>query len=51
MGWRDFAEMVGWALGCSVPLVLLGWLVVWLARGRSLVLSMVVLVLIPTLAT
>jgi signal transduction histidine kinase len=51
MGWRDFAAMVGWALGCSVPLVLLGWLVVWLARGRSLVVSMVVLVLIPTLAT
>jgi signal transduction histidine kinase len=51
MHWRDLAEMVGWALGCSLPLVLLGWLVIWLARTRSLTLSMVVLVLIPTLAT
>jgi signal transduction histidine kinase len=51
MGWRDFLEMVGWALGCSLPLVLLGWLVIWLARSWSLALSMVVLVLIPTLAT
>ncbi|HZA09461.1 HAMP domain-containing sensor histidine kinase [Mycobacterium sp.] len=51
MGWRDFLEMVAWALGCSVPLVLLGWLVVWLVRSRSLALSMALLVLIPTLAT
>src|ERR1700758_2645089 len=51
MHWRDLAEMVGWALGCSLPLVLLGWLVIWLARTRSWTLSMVVLVLIPTLAT
>lgn len=47
----DLAEMVGWALGCSLPLVLLGWLVIWRARTRSLTLSMVMLVLIPTLAT
>jgi signal transduction histidine kinase len=51
MHWRDLLEMVGWALGCSLPLVLLGWLVIWLARGWSLALSMVVLVLIPMLAT
>jgi signal transduction histidine kinase len=51
MHWLDLAEMVGWALGCSLPLVLLGWLVIWRARTRSLTLSMVVLVLIPTLAT
>lgn len=51
MHWGDLAEMVGWALGCSLPLVLLGWLVIWRARTRSLILSMVVLVLIPTLAT
>jgi signal transduction histidine kinase len=51
MGWRDFLEMVAWALGCSLPLVLLGWLVIWRARSSSLALSMVVLVLIPTLAT
>ena len=48
---RDLLEMVAWALGCSVPLVLLGWLAIWLVRSRSLALSMVVLVLIPTLAT
>ncbi|HUE31403.1 MAG TPA: HAMP domain-containing sensor histidine kinase [Mycobacterium sp.] len=51
MHWGDLAEMVGWALGCSLPLVLLGWLLIWRARTRSLTLSMVVLVLIPTLAT
>ena len=51
MHWGDLAEMIGWALGCSLPLVLLGWLVIWRARTRSLTLSMVVLVLIPTLAT
>jgi signal transduction histidine kinase len=51
MDWLDLAEMVGWALGCSLPLVLFGWLVIWRARTRSLILSMVVLVLIPTLAT
>src|SRR5246127_5149964 len=51
MHWLDLAEVVGWASGCSLPLVLLGWLVIWRARTRSLALSMVVLVLIPTLAT
>jgi signal transduction histidine kinase len=51
MSARDLAEMIAWALGCSLPMVLLGWLVIWLARSRSLALSMVVLVLIPTLAT
>ena len=48
---RDLAEIIGLALGCSLPLVLLGGLVIWLARSRSLMLSMVILVLIPTLAT
>lgn len=51
MHWLNLAEMVGWASGCSLPLVILGWLVIWRARTRSLALSMVVLVLIPTLAT
>src|ERR1700739_401793 len=51
MHWGDLAEMVGWALGCSLPLVLLGWLLIWRARTRALTLSMVVLVLIPMLAT
>ena len=35
MHWGDLAEMVGWALGCSLPLVLLGWLLIWRARTRS----------------
>ena len=39
------------ALGGSLPVVLLGGLVIRLARSWSLTLSMVVLVLIPTLAT
>jgi signal transduction histidine kinase len=47
---RDLAEIIAWALGCSLPLVLLGLLVIRLVRW-SLALSMVVLVLIPTLAT
>lgn len=47
----ELADLVGWALGCSLPLVFLGWVVIWLARTRSLALSMAVLVLIPTLAT
>jgi len=51
MQWHDLAEMIGWTLGCSRALVLLGWFAIWRARTRSLTLSMVVLVLIPTLAT
>jgi signal transduction histidine kinase len=47
----ELADLVGWTLGCSLPLVFLGWVVIWLARTRSLALSMAVLVLIPTLAT
>ncbi len=39
------------ALGCSLPVVLLGGLVIRLARAWSLTVSMVALVLIPTLAT
>ncbi|EJZ07626.1 HAMP domain-containing histidine kinase [Mycolicibacterium vaccae] len=44
-------EMVGWALACSVPVVLIGAAVIRLARSWSLAVSMVVLVLIPVLAT
>ena len=47
----DFWEIVGWALACSVPVVLAGALVIRMARSWSLALSMVALVLIPTLAT
>jgi signal transduction histidine kinase len=39
------------ALGCSLPVVLFGALIIRLARSWSLLVSMVVLVLIPTLAT
>ncbi|MGE2832819.1 sensor histidine kinase [Mycobacterium sp. SMC-4] len=47
----EFAEIVGWALACSVPVVIAGAAVIRLARSWSLALSMVALVLIPVLAT
>lgn len=47
----DFWEIVGWALACSVPVVLAGAMVIRLARTWSLAVSMVALVLIPVLAT
>ncbi|UXA14349.1 HAMP domain-containing histidine kinase [Mycobacterium sp. SMC-8] len=47
----DFWEIVGWALACSVPVVLVGATVIRLARSWSLAVSMVALVLIPVLAT
>ncbi|MEW5813505.1 MAG: HAMP domain-containing sensor histidine kinase [Actinomycetota bacterium] len=47
----EFWEIVGWALACSVPVVLVGGVVIRLARTWSLAVSMVVLVLIPVLAT
>src|SRR6201991_4954327 len=47
----DLWEIAGWALACSVPIVLAGAIVIRLARSWSLAVSMVVLVLIPTLAT
>ena len=48
---HDFWEIVGWALACSVPVVLAGALIIRLARSWSLAVSMVALVLIPTIAT
>ena len=48
---RDLAEIVVLALACSLPVVLVGALVVRLARSWSLTVSMVALVLIPTIAT
>lgn len=39
------------ALGCSLPVVLVGVVIIRLARSWSLTVSMVALVLIPTLAT
>ncbi len=47
----EFWEIVGWALACSVPVVLAGAVVIRLARTWSLAVSMVALVLIPVLAT
>ena len=47
----DFWEIVGWALACSVPVVLTGGLIIRLVRSWSLAVSMVALVLIPVLAT
>ena len=43
----DFWEIVGWALACSVPVVLAGAIIIRLARSWSLAVSMVALVLIP----
>jgi signal transduction histidine kinase len=47
----DFAGVAGLALACSVPVVLAGALIIRLARSWSLAVSMVVLVLIPVVAT
>ncbi|MCV7359101.1 sensor histidine kinase [Mycolicibacterium fluoranthenivorans] len=47
----DVWEIIGWALACSVPVVLAGAVIIRFARSWSLALSMVALVLIPTLAT
>jgi signal transduction histidine kinase len=48
---RDLAEMALLALACSLPVVLVGALVIRLARAWSMTVTMVALVLIPTLAT
>ncbi|WP_197378277.1 sensor histidine kinase [Mycolicibacterium mengxianglii] len=47
----DLAEIGVLALVCSVPVVLFGALIIRLARSWSLAVSMVVLVLIPVVAT
>jgi len=47
----DFWEIVGWALACSIPVVVAGAIVIRMARSWSLAVSMVALVLIPMLAT
>jgi signal transduction histidine kinase len=47
----DVWEMAVMALACSVPVVAAGAILIRLARSWSLALSMVVLVLIPTVAT
>lgn len=47
----DVWATLPYALACSVPVLLLGWLVLRQMRGASLAANMAVLVLIPTLAT
>jgi signal transduction histidine kinase len=47
----DLWEIAGWALACSIPVVLAGALTIRVARSWSLAVSMVALVLIPALAT
>ncbi len=51
MSTTDLVHIVTWTLGTTVPVVLVGWLIIRLARSWSLAVSMVVLVLIPMLAT
>jgi signal transduction histidine kinase len=48
---HDLAQIAVLTLACSLPVVLLGALVIRLARSWSMTVTMVVLVLIPTLAT
>ncbi|GAB5898612.1 MULTISPECIES: sensor histidine kinase [Mycolicibacterium] len=48
---NDFWQIIGWALACSIPVVVAGAIAIRLARNWSLAVSMVALVLIPTLAT
>lgn len=47
----DLWEIIGWALACSVPVVVAGAVLIHVARSWSLAVSTVALVLIPTLAT
>ncbi|MDH6244105.1 HAMP domain-containing sensor histidine kinase [Mycobacterium sp. OTB74] len=47
----DLWAIIGWALTCSVPVVLVGALIIRFARSWPLTVSMVVLILIPTVAT
>ena len=47
----DAWEIAGWALACSLPVVLIGAVVIRLARTWSLTVSMVSLVLLPVIAT
>ncbi|CAN5702682.1 HAMP domain-containing sensor histidine kinase [soil metagenome] len=47
----DLAEIIGWVLVCSVPVVMAGAVIIRLARSWSLAVSMVVLALIPVVAT
>ena len=47
----ELVEIALLALACSLPVVLIGGLIIRVSRSWSLTVSMVALVLIPTLAT
>ena len=47
----DLVEIIAWVLVCSVPVVAAGAVIIRLARSWSLAVSMVVLALIPVVAT
>jgi signal transduction histidine kinase len=48
---HELTQVALLTLGLSLPVVLIGWLIIRLARSWSVTVSMVALVLIPTLAT
>ncbi|WP_330232312.1 HAMP domain-containing histidine kinase [Nocardia sp. NBC_00508] len=48
---EDSLQIVGYALACSIPVVLIGVIILRATSNRSLTTSMAVLVVIPTLAT
>lgn len=48
---HELTQIALLTLGLSLPVVLIGWLIIRLARSWSVTVSMVALVLIPTLAT
>jgi signal transduction histidine kinase len=47
----DLAEIIGYTLACSLPVVIAGALALRALRDRSLTASMAVLVIVPTVAT
>ncbi|MFD4428653.1 sensor histidine kinase [Nocardia sp. NPDC058497] len=48
---EDTTQLIGYALACSVPIVVVGALLLRATSNRSLTTSMAVLVLIPTVST
>ena len=48
---HELTQIALLTLGLSLPVVLIGWLIIRLARSWSVTVSMVALVLIPVLAT
>ncbi|PXX64095.1 phospho-acceptor domain-containing protein [Nocardia tenerifensis] len=48
---EDTAQLIAYTLACSVPVVLIGAIILRATRDRSVTTSMAVLVLIPTLST